>query len=282
VSEPKDDDSEKATRYEAPALEKGLDIVELLADYPDGMSQVEIARSLERSVGEIFRMLMCLVRRRWVTIKKPGDRYVLTLKVFELAHRHGPMERLPAEAQPILRALTRDIHQSCHLAVLDDDRAVVIAQVDSPGSIGFAVRTGTTAGLLTTASGRVLLAFQNEETRDRLMAHAIAAMTPKSKDLAAPQHLAKIRRLGFEEMESTRIRGIHDVSYPVFDHRGHAAAALTVPFIERLDLPGKGTVESARTAIKAAAAELTLAIGGVFAAEAAEMPKRRVRRRADA
>ena len=60
--------------YRAPALEKGLDILELLADRPEGLSQSEIARALGRTVGEIFRMLNCLVERGFLSIQRPSDR----------------------------------------------------------------------------------------------------------------------------------------------------------------------------------------------------------------
>ena len=52
--------------YTAPALEKGLDILELLADAGEGLSQNQVAARLGRSVGEIFRMLEVLERRGWL------------------------------------------------------------------------------------------------------------------------------------------------------------------------------------------------------------------------
>ena len=53
-------------RYRAPALDKGLDILELLATTDEGLSQAEIAKALERSPNEIYRMLDRLVRRHYV------------------------------------------------------------------------------------------------------------------------------------------------------------------------------------------------------------------------
>jgi len=82
-----------AERYRAPALDKGLDILELLASRDGAMSQVEIAKSLDRSAGEIFRMLNRLVRRGYVQ-RTEEDRYALTLKLFELAHATPPLGRL--------------------------------------------------------------------------------------------------------------------------------------------------------------------------------------------
>ena len=62
-----------ASRYAAPALDKGLDILEALAAQPGGLTQAEIAAALQRSVGEIFRMLETLLRRGDVTICSSCD-----------------------------------------------------------------------------------------------------------------------------------------------------------------------------------------------------------------
>jgi len=50
----------------APALEKGLDLLEALAGASRGLSQKQLAERVGRSVGEIFRMLVALERRGYV------------------------------------------------------------------------------------------------------------------------------------------------------------------------------------------------------------------------
>ena len=50
-------------RYRAPALDKGLDILELLAGIEGGLTQAEIAKALGRSPNEFYRMLERLARR---------------------------------------------------------------------------------------------------------------------------------------------------------------------------------------------------------------------------
>jgi len=59
-------------KYSAPALEKGLDILELLSEQEIGLTQVEIARSLDRTVGEIFRMLVVLQNRGFGFVLEDG------------------------------------------------------------------------------------------------------------------------------------------------------------------------------------------------------------------
>src|SRR6201996_6432344 len=129
-------------RYRAPALDKGLDILELLAATEEGMSQAEIAKALDRTPNEIYRMLDRLTRRHYV-VRTNADRYELTLKLFTLVHQHAPIRRLIPLAMPELRDFARMAQQACHLAIYDRGSVVIIAQVDSPGYWGFAIRVGS-------------------------------------------------------------------------------------------------------------------------------------------
>jgi DNA-binding IclR family transcriptional regulator len=77
--------SRRTARYSAPALEKGLDILELLAADPAALTRTEIAHRLRRTIGEVFRMLVCLDERGYICKVGTDERYQLTLKFFELA-----------------------------------------------------------------------------------------------------------------------------------------------------------------------------------------------------
>ena len=70
--------------YSAPALEKGLDIIELLSKSTIGFSQADIAKGLNRSVNEIYRMLNILVLRNYIELDEDTERYKLTFKLLQL------------------------------------------------------------------------------------------------------------------------------------------------------------------------------------------------------
>ncbi len=161
--------SRRAIRYTAPALEKGLDILELLADDPEALTHSEIAHQLRRTIGEVFRMLVCLDERGYISQVSTDERYQLTLKLFELAHKHHPLQRLVGAARPLMQQVAEMTRQSCHLAMLSHSEVIVVAQVDSPGKMGFAVRLGANIDLLDTASGHVILAFQEKESQAMIL-----------------------------------------------------------------------------------------------------------------
>ncbi|MFY8043719.1 MAG: IclR family transcriptional regulator, partial [Rhodoferax sp.] len=144
-------------RYRAPALDKGLDILELLATQPQGLTRAEIVKEMDRSASEIYRMLERLVARQYVMRNLSGDRYALSLKLFALAHMHPPLSRLINQALPIMDDFARKAEQSCHMGVYDRGNVLISAQINSPRGWSFSLQRGARVGLLDTASGHVLL-----------------------------------------------------------------------------------------------------------------------------
>ncbi len=217
-------------RYIAPAVEKGLDVLELLARSTGAMAQRQIAESLGRSVPEVYRVLASLERRGYI-LRGPDDAYRLTMKLHELAVAYPPVSRLADVAAPILRQLATDTAQAFHIAVQDGTEIHVVLQVDSPAPIGFRVRLGGRNAIAKAASGRVLLAFQPVDTRDWVLAKLA---DPACGTEAWRQLLRRIEAVGaarYEYRAEESLRGVVDVSFPIVDASGVALAALTMPFL---------------------------------------------------
>ena len=220
-------------RYRAPALDKGLDILELLAGTEEGLSQAEIAKALGRTPNEIYRMLDRLVRRDYVR-RTGGDRYEVTLKLFELAHARPPMHRLVSQAVPVLRRFARDAEQAVHLVVHDRNIVVVVAQVDSPTYWNLSLRVGSRISVVDTGSGHVFLAFATIEER-ALMLEDPADGSMQKLSPALKARLKQVREQGFENMPSRQVAGVTNLSVPIFGPMGRVIAVLTSPYAERLD-----------------------------------------------
>jgi DNA-binding IclR family transcriptional regulator len=249
----------RRSRYAAPALEKGLDILEFLASVSQALTHSEIADRLGRTVTEIFRMLVCLEERGYISRIGRDERYQLTLKLFEIVHCHHPLQRLIALARPVVHRVASETGQSCHLAMLNNAAVAVVAQFDAPGNMGFAVRLGANIDLLNTASGHVILAFQNQQVRERTL-QLWRARSGRRIPAHLHRHLKRIRRRGFEELASYQVHGVLNISYPVLNQHEEAIAAITVPFLTRID-DSVGPAE-VKAALSSASRELSLALGG--------------------
>jgi DNA-binding IclR family transcriptional regulator len=225
--------AEELDKYRAPALDKGLDILELLAGTEEGLSQTEIAKALDRSPNEIYRMLDRLVRRDYVR-RTSSDRYELTLKLFELAHRTPPIRRLVSQATPIIRRFARDAEQAVHLVIQDRNVLVAVAQADSPGYWNVSIRVGSRIGMINTGSGHIFLAFASDEERGLMLEDP----AEKKKLPALQQRFAKIREQRYEIMASQQVASVTNLSVPIFGPLGTVLAALTCPYTDRLDKKG--------------------------------------------
>jgi DNA-binding IclR family transcriptional regulator len=217
----------RASRYRAPALEKGLDVLELLAAEKWPLNLSAISQRLNRSSGELFRMLQVLEFKGFITTADNGSGYILTNKLFALAMAQAPVRSLVETALPVMRKLVTDIGQSAHIAVASEDQIVVITRIERPGDLGFSVRIGYRREIASATSGLVLFAFQNDDVR-RLWLKKCRLKGDAADSFVERANVVRAR--GYHEATSHFVRGIVDLSAPIL-RGGTAVAALTVPFV---------------------------------------------------
>jgi DNA-binding IclR family transcriptional regulator len=228
ATEPDDNDTDRRPKYAVPAVEKALDVLELLSAQAVPMTQAQLARALGREPSEIFRMLSALEGRGYLRREDNGG-YVLTLKLFELSRTHSPHEQLLRAATAPMRELGDSIRESCHLSVLHRDQLLVLTQVDAPTSIRLSVEAGSLHSAVDTLSGQVLLANSPDAERDELLARR-AEFQRKSADERAIYlaMLAKMKADGWGYAENARFVGGRDLSVPVGHAMGRTRAVLTI------------------------------------------------------
>jgi DNA-binding IclR family transcriptional regulator len=236
-------------RYRAPALEKGLDILELLVTEPHPLPVSVIAQKLNRSSGELFRMIQVLDRRGFVEQVPHSSGYRLSGRLFSLGMVQPAVKTLIEIGLPHMRQLSLDIGQSCHLVLHSVGQIVVVARMESSELIGFSVRIGYRQPLTHALSGAVLYAFQPDVIRRRWENHI--RPRPCKEELSEFRAQAdRIRKKGYGQQASEFVRGVTDISAPIL-RDNIAAAALTVPFLDSKS-PVTSLKESAEYLIRAA------------------------------
>jgi len=246
------------TRYNVPALEKGLDILELLARTSGPLNLTAIATALGRSTGEIYRVLQYLDHSGYIARAEYSDTYSLSMKMFHLSHDNPPMRTLTAAAVPIMEELAARTGQSCHLGVLDRVNVTIVATITSPLPIIYTVRLGAQFPAWETSSGILLCSFQQDEERRSLFA-GLAQLIDQDAMKALLAKMEEVSKAGYEERPSIRIAGIINLSFPVRDRLNRVIAALTVPY-----LPQRASITSldeVRVMARQAAGDLSQALG---------------------
>src|SRR5690606_11047392 len=216
--------SNNADKYKAPALEKGLAIIEYLALQPTAQSQSEIAIGLGKSPNEIYRMLASLEAKGYIHRDPISSKYALTLKLYYLSHRHSFVEKLRSAAAQPMRQTAAAIQQPCHLAVLFNDKVLVVAYSKSPRPIAVMIEEGNLYDIVSTASGKTLLSFLDESSKEEILGRDRGyRKLSKTQKKDFQNELTHIRQQGYAEMPSSYAQGIIDFSVPI----GHTASGIT-------------------------------------------------------
>lgn len=248
--------------YKAPALEKGLDILECLAGCRAPQSISDIARSLGRSRSEIYRMVVVLEWRGYVERTDDPEKLQLSNRLFEVGMRSPPKMNLLEAALPQMSALAFEIMQSVHIAVVTSDQIVVVARTESPDDVGFTVRLGHRRSIMKSASGLVLFAFASSADESKMATGLTKAGATPQELLELQEKSTEVRKASYAVMPSKLVDGITDIGAPIFDSSSSSAiASLTVPFV--ITRSAKISVGHAPALIADAAVRISAALGHI-------------------
>ena len=246
-------------RYNAPALEKGLAILEIVSESPVPLKTEELARAVGRSRNEIYRMLQVLEAHGYIGRETTSEGYTATNKLFTLGMRKTPIANLNNAALPEMRRLSDLLGLSVRLVVPSDDQIVFIAGVESTLSFGLSVHLGYHRPLVLSASGRVLYAFQPPE-RQLTWLQQLRKSAPADTDVDSfLADAVKARRDGWLIRKSVTVEGVTDICAPIWTATSIGCAAnLIVPLIRIIGQNHKP--EDVAQATRAAADRITQAL----------------------
>ena len=215
--------------YAVPALDRGLDVLEALAASETPQSLSELARKLGRTPSALFRLLSRLERRAYVIRDPLAGQYRLSLKLFELAHTHSPVEQVIRASSKPMRELAESVRESVHLSVLSHGRLVVLLDVGSPLRVRFAHEVGGQFPPVQTNSGRLLLAYLSpEDLEAHLTQDPDYARLNGAEREALQEELKRIRRNRYAVASSEERAGLKDIAVLVGNPAIGMTAALAI------------------------------------------------------
>jgi DNA-binding IclR family transcriptional regulator len=246
--------------YSVPALDKGLDVLETLASSPSPRTLSELARSMKRTPSELFRLLNRFEQRGYIHRDPVSGGHSLSLKLFELAHTHSPVEHLIRVSDPPMRQLAAAVNESVHLSVVAHRALMVLADVGSPWRIRFVHEVGARFSLVRTNSGRLLLAYLPPEGLDEILCQdADYAGLSQAEQQAFHEELKTIRRNRYAVSSSEERTGMKDIAVLVGNPAIGTTAALAIACLSG----GKDKADVSRlaAALQECASRITAALG---------------------
>lgn len=198
----------------------------------------EIAKRAQLPVSTVHRLLAELAQHGGVHRAEDG-RYEIGTHMWAI----GLLAPLHLELRHAATAPMQDIFfavgENVHLAVLDGLTALYVDRISGRNSVPIISRAGSRLPLHATGVGKVLLAYESEETQrtaiaraSRVTRHTIVEPGRLRAELTA------VRERGWAQTTEEMTLGASSVAVPVFDDSGSVIAALgIVAKSVRKDLP---------------------------------------------
>ena len=215
----------------APAVDRALHIMELLASSKHGFTLPEVCRRLELPKSSAHGLLLTLERRGYLYRNERTNRFMLGRKLFSLANTALSGLKLREQAAPHLRLLMRKTRLTVHMAILEQGEAVLVEKVDSPGLLRLATWVGKRMDLHATGVGKVLLAYLPDDQIQLLIRdHGLPRYNENTITSLRrlKEEVAWVRKAGYAVENQEGEIGFRCIGAPVFDHAGKVAASISV------------------------------------------------------
>ncbi|WP_170335538.1 IclR family transcriptional regulator [Ruegeria arenilitoris] len=220
----------KLQKYSAPALEKGLDILEFLSLSDVAPTLSQLANGIGRSKNEIFRMMIVLEERGYIE-RQEDDLFKLTGKLALLGGERTDNSKLAELAEPYMERLAEETELSNHLWVPSGTGdLVVINSVSSSQNYGVTVQVGYTNPIFPTSAGACFLSEIELEAERLALLQRIAPDQNAEGRKEFSDHAGTCADQGFISLSSPESNAINEISAPIRHGMGQSViASLTIP-----------------------------------------------------
>ncbi|EFK10380.1 IclR helix-turn-helix domain protein [delta proteobacterium NaphS2] len=216
----------------APALQRGLNVLELLAEQESEMGLKTISERLNIPVPSLWRIMGVLKENGYVILDPEKKTYRPGFKFLYLGNLVLNTMGFRSQARKYLKQLVDRTGETAELSARVKDQLILIEQVEGPDAVRLFSRVGSAYPYFhATAPGKVYLAHLEPEKRKSVMKRMglpkITVQTIVSLDVLENE-LKEVLKLGFafdrEEMRS----GVCRIAAPVYNHTGKVAACLGI------------------------------------------------------
>ena len=214
------------------AVLKVFAILQALAQREEtGISDLSVKLAMPKAT--VYRFLQTMKTLGFVRQESDSEQYGLGIKLYELGSKALVNPDLIDLAKHHMQMLADQTGETVHLGTLIDSEIIYVHKVDSRHMLGMYSRIGRRAPLHCTAIGKVLMAWEHPERRERILA---SAEFTRFRDKTIVDHaaflkeLGRVRAQGFGEDREEFDDHIRCLGVPIFDRLNQPVAGLSVSF----------------------------------------------------
>ncbi|WP_085992692.1 IclR family transcriptional regulator [Oceanobacillus senegalensis] len=212
------------------SVRNSLRILKSFSTFEPSKKVSELSESLGLAKSTVSRLLSTLASEGFVIKDKKTNEYRLGLSVLTLGGIVTNNLEIHTEAAPVLNKLVNDTGETAHLAIMDGLDTIYIHKEECHHPVRILTHVGRRNPSYSTSSGKVLLAYSEDDTVDKVIENGLVAHTQNS--ITNPDELRNelevIRQKGYSVSTEELTIGTRSVAAPIRDHTGKVVSAITV------------------------------------------------------
>ena len=215
----------------APAVDRALDVIELLAVRESALPLSEMLTKLAIPRQSLIRILNTLCDRG--VVDRTGQRgfYRLGMRLLYFGDRLQDKIKFRSIGRPLMQELADKTHKTVELSTLED-QLVLIEQIEGTEGIRLYTRIGSAYPYFhAVAVGKIYLAHMEAEKRQKVL--ATIGLPPVTEHTITDinrleEELIGIREKGYAFENQELRKGVRRIVGPIYDHRNHLIGCVGV------------------------------------------------------
>jgi DNA-binding IclR family transcriptional regulator len=217
--------------YSIQAVENALSVLEQFGGEKAELGITELSRNLSLHKNNIFRLLATLENRGYIEQNRNNEHYRLGIKVLELSKAFLSHTGLIKVSTGMLEQLCRQVNETSYLGIMRDNRVFYIEDVESTQALCVSSRVGTRLTPLCTGIGKVMLAFSDDDNRNRVIANnQFERYTDNTIMELEPflVELEKVRERGYAVDREEKDLGVSCIAGPIYNYNDEIVAGISI------------------------------------------------------
>lgn len=218
------------------SVERALDILDCLGQYPKGCGIAELSKNLDLSKSTIHRIITTLKYKGYVTQNSETDKYQLGIKVLNLSSSITNSMDLISIVRPYIREFANKVDEVIHLCIPNESYSNIVyvdkvSAENTSKSITMSSRIGKTAPIYCTASGKLLLSqYSDDKIRELLKDTKFFKYTENTiTDIdSLLEEIHTIRKNSYSLDNIEYDTGVICIAAPIFDKTNRIVAAISL------------------------------------------------------
>lgn len=216
----------------SPAVDRALDVIDLLALSKIDLSLSEILERLTIPRQSLIRILNTLCDRKILERGEQRGFYRLGMRLLHIGNKLQDKITLRSLALPFMQELTEKTHKTIELSTLDRDQLILIEQIEGSEGVRLYSRIGSVYPYFhAVAAGKIYLAHMTEEKRrtvlEKIGLPAVTKFT--TTDISKlEKELNTVIKNGYAFENQELRKGVRRVVAPIYNFRNHLAGCIGI------------------------------------------------------